>query len=71
MNPLAAYATAIDKLRANRTEEHDIEACRIHHAAISHVWQAPRWIRWWRERKLHGLQRLHVELAQEIPRGSS
>ena len=44
--------------------------CQIHHAALDHVWRAPRWIRWWRERKLHGLQCLHVELAQEIPRNS-
>jgi hypothetical protein len=71
MNPLTAYAASIEELRHSPTEELDIVACRMHHAAISHVWRAPRWINWWRERKLHGLQRLHVELALKIPRGAS
>ncbi len=67
-DPLRRYEHAVDDLASEMTEQADIRACNAHFDCIGHVWLAPWWARWARERRLSLAMRRHVALGPLVER---
>ncbi|CAA9441819.1 MAG: hypothetical protein AVDCRST_MAG01-01-3719 [uncultured Rubrobacteraceae bacterium] len=64
---MTRYEEAVEALIRDPSPERDLAASRAHYYRACYVWLTPRWVGWYRERRLKRAMRMAALSRSKVP----